>query len=113
MNLKTALFAAFCFFLGASCGGDDKPPVGTEQSAVTSPANYKIGDGLLPTDSLTLVGADEFNTGEMVNTDDCTHESGYITGKYNTTPQPVPKTAHCATVCRYSPVVAKPRHSGT
>ena len=91
MELKTTLFAAFCLIHSASCGGDNKQAPEPEKSVVTPPASYKIGDSLMPIDSLTLVWADEFNTGEMASTDNWTYESGYVRNQeiqYYTTARP-------------------------
>jgi beta-glucanase (GH16 family) len=90
MKSLTFLFAALCLLMSASCGSDDKPAITTDPT-VNPPAMYKIGDHLQPIDSLVLVWADEFNTGEMVNTADWSYESGYVRNneiQYYTTARP-------------------------
>jgi beta-glucanase (GH16 family) len=86
------LFAALCIALSAACGRNgSKPEITVDPPMVKPPAIYKVGDRLLPTDSLTLVWADEFDKGNMADTASWSYENGHVRNseiQYYTTARP-------------------------
>ncbi len=82
--MKKYIYPLLILYLLFSCGSNEEPKKPTQwpdkdkDKVIPTIEKYKLGDKIIPTDSLKLVWSDEFNTDGMVNTANWTYEKGYV-----------------------------------